>query len=322
MQCGVYQECVKRKERGGFMDNGKMESNKYSEQTKTEAEKRGYELCGQLGVGATASVYRMKEKVTGKLYACKISDKKEWLRLESELLQSLHHPLFPGWKDYWETEDQGCLIMEYIEGDSLQKHLDRRGRFSREETIRVALEIADGLGYLHARTPSVVYRDLKPSNLIVQPDGRIRLLDVGAAAIPDGWKAGTPGYASPEQLISREAVGKSRLRPTSDIYAIGMVMHYMLTGINPCKAAQEFLPVSSYDPDVLWGLDDIIWRCTRPKPEERIPDMRALIHELGAYYNKSRLQIARQELGFLLGKRKKQVIYEKDVWESRYKADC
>ena len=301
------------------MEQMKMETCKYSDAT----EEKGYRLSGRLGEGATASVYRVEERATGKIYACKISDKKEWLQSESELLQSLRHPLFPGCNEYWETEDSGFLVMEYVEGDSLQQHLDRRGSFAQEETMRMALEIADGLGYLHTRTPSIIYRDLKPSNLIIQPDGRIRLLDLGAAAIPDGWKAGTPGYASPEQQICKDAVGKSHLRPTSDIYSLGVVMHYMLTGINPCKAKAEIGPVSAYNPDVLWGLDDIVWRCTRLKSEERIPDMRALIQELGAYYNKGRMQIARQEIGFLLGRRaKKQVVYEKDVWESLYKAEC
>lgn len=292
-------------------------------QIEKELFEKGYELRSQIGTGATAFVYRVKDTAASKIYACKVSDKKEWLGLEAKLLQSLHHPLFPGWKEYWEHEEKGYLVMEYIEGSNLEQHLERRGHFSREETIRMALEMADGLGYLHARSPMVIYRDLKPANIIVQTDGQVRLLDLGAAAIPEGWKAGTPGYASPEQQISKEASGeKCKLTSASDIYTLGVVMHYMLTGQNPCKSKQKMLPVRAYNPAVWRGLEDIVWRCVRPKPEERIPGMRELIQELSTYYNRSNVQIARQELEVLFGKwRKKQVLHDKDVWESCFKTD-
>lgn len=284
-------------------------------------EARGY-VCGDvIGTGATAVVYRVRHRESGKVCACKISEKHKWLSREAELLATLRHPLFPGFREYWETAAGGHLLMEYVEGDSVQSHLDRRGRFAVEETIRMSLELADGLGYLHARNPAVIYRDLKPSNIMIQPNGKIRLLDLGAAAVPEGWKAGTPGYASPEQLLA-ERSGQAILTPTSDIYTMGIVMHYLLTGRDPCREDGERRPVRTYDPSVFLGIEGIVDRCLQPFPGDRIPDMRTLIHELGAYYHKRRLQIVGQEIRvWRAGRRRKPMVYEKNIWESDYKAE-
>lgn len=276
---------------------------------------KGYQVRFLTGKGATAQVYCITEKRTGSNYACKISNRMEWISQEAALLKKLRHPLFPSWKDYWEEGNWGYLVMEYIAGSSLEEHLTRRGSFSQQETVRTALALADGLGYLHERKQAVIYRDLKPANIMIQPDGGIRVLDLGAAAIRGGWRAGTPGYAAPELL------GEGRPQPVSDVYTLGMVMHHMLTGHNPCHESEEILPVRAYRQDISLGLEDIVWRCTRKQPEERIPGMRELIREISMYYNRTRFQIACQELKWLAGRRRKQVVYEKNVWESAYKTD-
>lgn len=277
--------------------------------------RKGYRVRFLTGKGATAVVYCVTEENTGRDYACKISDRMEWIAQEADLLKKLRHPLFPAWKDYWEDGNLGCLVMEFMNGSSLEEHLTRRGSFSQRETVRTALELADGLGYLHERKQPVIYRDLKPANIMIQPDGRIRVMDLGAAAIKKGWRAGTPGYAAPELL------GEGRPQPASDVYTLGMVMHHMLTGHNPCLCPEEILPVRSYCPEISLGLEDIVWRCTREMPEERIPGMRELIRELGLYHNRTGFQIACQELKWLTGRKRKQVIYEKNVWESVHKTD-
>ena len=282
---------------------------------------RGYELCEKAGEGATSHVYKIFEKVSGQYFACKVSEKTEWLLPESELLQSLEHPLFPGWKDYWEEAGVGFLIMEFISGSSLAKCLNKTGSFTRKEMLRVALALADGLGYLHERKPAVIYRDLKPENIILQPNGKVRLTDLGAAAVPQGWKAGTPGYAAPEMKITGEkAEERAKPVPASDIYALGVVMHQMLTGCRPGKHNQELLSARKYNRGISPGVVDIIWRCTRPCPEERIQGMRELMRELGAYYNRNKLQMMRHEWK-AMRKRKGGIVYEKNVWESDYGND-
>ncbi len=290
---------------------------------------RGYELLKLIGEGGTAKVYRVRETAGGNEYACKVSVHLKWLSLESGLLRSLCHPLFPKWRDYWEDAGRSYMVMEYIAGNSLEEHLSRRSSFTQGETVRIALELADGLGYLHERTFGIIYRDLKPSNVIIQPDGRARLLDLGAASVPEGWQAGTPGYASPEQQLSGSGAGdaafeeRSRssisLLPASDVYSLGMMMHYMLSGRNPLVSGETIRPVGQYKPDILPGLDNIIWRCINVDPKERIPGMRELTRELSAYCDRNRFQIIIQEIKAFCGRRsKKKVVYSKNIWLSEY----
>lgn len=297
---------------------------------------RGYYLKELVGEGGTAKVYRVKEERDGKEYACKVSDHLSWLGLEAELLRSVCHPLFPKWKDDWEYNGIRYMIMEYIAGNSLEEYMTRRRRFTQGEAVRIALELADGLGYLHERNPRIIYRDLKPSNVILQPDGRARLLDLGAASVPDGWRAGTPGYASPEQHLSGNPVASHQsgeaaifqrsggasisLQPASDVYSLGIMMHYMLSGRNPLLSREEIRPLRKYASGIWLGLDDIIWRCLSEQPEERIPGMRELVRELSTYHNRGKLQIARQEMKVIFRKLSgKKVVYSKNVWMSEYK---
>ena len=292
-----------------------------SQVIKDVLQNRGYELCGLIGKGATAQVYYIKEILTKTEYACKISDHIRWIAPEAELLKSLQHPLFPKWKAYWEVNGKGYLVMEYIAGSSLENHLKRRGVFGQKETVRIGLELADGLRYLHEKDGGFIYRDLKPDNIMIRPDGKAKLLDLGTAAIPENCRAGTIGYAAPEQqLMSEEKVKSIVLTPNSDIYSLGMVMHYMLTGRNPLLTKEEMKPVRKYDSYIWFGLDDIISRCISILPQERIPGMRELMTELSHYYRQTKAQIARQEIKVLLSKRKHQkVIFSKDICLSDYK---
>ena len=292
-----------------------------SQVIKDVLQSKGYELCGLIGEGATAQVYYIREILPKAEYACKISDHIRWIGPEAELLKAIQHPLFPKWKAYWEVDGKGYLVMEYIAGNSLENHLRRRGIFGQEETVRIVLELADGLRYLHEKDGGFIYRDLKPDNIMIQPDGTARLLDLGAAAISENCRAGTIGYAAPElQLMSEQKIKSIALTPVSDIYSLGMVMHYMLTGRNPLLTKEEMKPVRKYDSRIWFGLDDIINRCISIQPQERIPGMRQLMTELSRYYRQSKAQIARQEIKVLLSKRKRQkIIFSKDICLSDYK---
>ncbi len=287
---------------------------------------KGYELIRLLGEGGTARVYCIVERDSGIQYACKVSEHSEWLRIEAELLWQISHPLFPKWKDYWICDGFSFLIMEYIEGTSLEAHLKRR-KFSWEETIRISLELADGLFYLHEQEPCIIYRDLKPSNVILQNDGRVRLLDLGAAAAPMTWRVGTPGYASPEQQLTEVCANFSdssdtyrSLKPSSDVYSLGMMMHYMLSGRDPLVSKDEIRPVRKKVPGIPAGLDDVIWRCIEPHPGERISQMRDLIRELSQYYHQSKFHILSQEIKAFFRKHpRKKVVSVKNIWLSEYK---
>ncbi len=284
----------------------------------------GYQICGMIGEGATGCVYWIKERMTGRDYACKISDFTQRLEAEAKLLQTLRHPLFPLYRDYYEADGRSYLIMEYIGGISLQKHLNRRGRFSQRETIRIVTELADGLGYLHERTPAVIYRDIKPANIILQPDGRARLLDLGAAAASSRWRVGTVGYAAPEQLGDEGKkegcyLSAGSLLPACDVYGLGKLMHHMLTGYDPLKHHDMVMPVRAYCREINRGIEEIVQRCIAGRPEERIPGMRELVRELSAYYNKTPLQRLAGDVICLIGLHRTRTIYIKNIWLSRYK---
>lgn len=261
-----------------------------SELETEELRKHGYHALALLGKGVTSEVFCVREESSGRNFACKIcgrqalhqqaSAQRKLFEREAALLRETAHPLFPGWKDDWETEGLGFLVMEYVMGAGLEHFLERRKSCIRE-AVRIGLELADGLGYLHERVPSVLYRDLKACHVIIQADGRVKLLDLGAACLSEESgrsRAGTPGYAAPEQLMEG-----GRAETTSDVYALGKLLHFMLTGKNPCEPPTEAGPPRLYDPHIPAGLSRVVENCLAHDPRERIPDMRRLISRLAPY---------------------------------------
>ena len=219
--------------------------------------KEKYKIIRKIGKGATAEVYKVEEVSSGKTYAMKTCEKEELLREESGILQRLKGDRFPRFK---ECEGK-CLIMEYIEGKDLQQLINGGKQFSIKETVYVMEELLQALNDLHRQRPIIVFRDLKPANIVIDPLGKIHLLDFGAAYCKDEREfqpstgvsmVGTYGYAAPEQFWSGM---KPDLR--CDIYAAGKVFAYLLSGKNPaeppydmksyCKGLRgvprEFLPI-------------------------------------------------------------------------------
>lgn len=272
---------------------------------------KGYEVMSRIGQGTFAEVYELMEKATGKHYAGKVSNRMELLEQEGLLMKKIEHPLFPKWHDYWQDEEEACLIMEYIRGSSLADLLERRGRISQRSAVRIAIELADGLAWLHECSPSVFYRDLKPANIMIEESGRVRLIDLGAAGSQSQVRAGTAGYAAPEMFEAGEQ------SIASDIYSLGKVLHYMLTGKNPGRLPYEAEPVRAYDRRLWRGLEQIVKNCLVPYPEGRIPGMRELIRQMTVYHERSSFEIFCREAEFLLktiGKPEYQ--YEKNVWKA------
>lgn len=283
--------------------------------------KRGYKKLYKIGEGSMGEVYCVKEEKTGKKYACKISNQISWLKQESDFLSKIIYPLFPRWKEYWEEEQKAYLVIEYISGSSLEDLLQRRHFFSQQETVRIAIEVASGLAWLQEGSKVIVYRDIKPENIILQEDGRVRLVDMGLAMdLSDTQReqrkklikrAGTIAYAPPEQW---EEGGIVDVR--SDIYALGKVMHYMVTGCNPSQKQGNFAPIRVYNRHLWRGLEQIIIDCISPQPKERISTMRELIGRLSVYRNGSGWQIWKAEISALLRRRKRQKFYyEKSIWK-------
>lgn len=291
------------------MENVERKSGISYEDQKALAD-RGYEAVRLLGEGAFSKVVLVRKKVltqlqyTGKRRndlqtesftdnaACKISCQTGLALKEAKTLAGIDHPLYPKYLDVWQEGEKVFLLMEYIRGSSLEGLLARRGGFSDAQIVKIGLELAEGLKYLHEMPKPILFRDLKPANIMLRQDGRVKLLDLGCACTtgPRADLAGTPEYASPEQLISG-----SILTPASDVYGLGKTLH-ALAGRKCGK-----------------GLRKVIAACIREHPQERIPDMRGVISALTAL-----------EKG--AGKSQKpsissgmQVICLNNVWESAYK---
>lgn len=241
-----------------------------------------YEVLKTIAEGGMGVVYLVKDLHLNKLAAvkeCKYSGDAVVKRSafdEMEILKELSHPALPGIIDFFEEEEKVFLVMEYVDGITLEQYLRKFGRAEVSLAVKWALELAEVLQYLHARNPPVIYRDLKPSNIMIRPDGSLKLIDFGAAFAGngrregDGMLAGTPGYSAPEQW------GGGRAGKASDIYALGAVLHEMLTGISPRSFLQDRRPVREYDKSISRELEKVIVICTKKKPGERYQSMEDL----------------------------------------------
>lgn len=211
-----------------------------------------YKVIRLLGKGAFAEVYLAEDRA-GRKYACKVCERAEMAEREAGLQRGITHPLFPGFFDFWREEGRGCILMEYVPGDSLENILRREGVFPEGKAAEIGIRLAEGLGYLHEREEPLIFRDVKPSNVILMPEGGVRLLDMGCACPPgkSADRAGTPGFGAPEQFEPG-----AMQQAASDVYGLGRTLQEM-TG-EDCRGL--FRKIAD--------------KCTALCPEERLPDMR------------------------------------------------
>ena len=207
-----------------------------------------YRIIKMVGGGGMANVYQAEDvRFPGKTWAVKemreellpVTDRLPAIQAftrEAELLARLEHPTLPRVIDHFSEGGRHYLAMEYLEGQTLQQRIEKaRNRpFKEQEVIEWAIQICDALDYLHSQDPPIIYRDLKPANVIVDRAGVVKLIDFGIARYfdpskkTDTLKMGTTGYAPPEQYQ-----GGGRTDARSDIYALGATMHHLLTGRDP-----------------------------------------------------------------------------------------
>jgi hypothetical protein len=196
---------------------------------------------------------------------------------EYSLLSSLDHPNMARALDFFEESGETYLVEEFVHGQTLEdRMLAAGGRLMWQDAVRIFRDILSVLGYLHER--DVIYRDMKPSNVIVQPSGTVRLVDFGAARkwkhgkVRDTVPLGTPGFASPESY------GHNQTDARSDIYSAGVLLHYMLTGLEPkLENAWIFSEPHALHPEIPLAVSDTVMRAVRVKAEERfqtVDDMR------------------------------------------------
>ena len=239
-----------------------------------------YEQIRKLGEGASGCVMLARDLHLNRLAAIKEMEQIREIRREMELLKALKHPGLPDIYDYFEEDGHGFLVMEYVEGVTLKEYLEQHGRPELSQAIVWMKELLDIFIYLHEQHPAVVYRDLKPANLIIQADGHLKLIDLGGAFFrchnqsEERVGIGTPGYSAPEQWNGMQA------DVTCDIFSFGAVAHELLTGVNPLKPPYERRPVRQYDRRIPVSYEQIIEKCVREHPKDRYASMQEIYKAL------------------------------------------
>jgi serine/threonine protein kinase len=234
--------------------------------------KERYRILEQVGRGGFGAVYKaadtlfgyrlvaVKEMGQSRLSPQEIAEGIEAFKREAHLLASLQHPNIPTIYDYFGDAGHWYLVMDFIEGDTLEEHLGKsRGKYLPvEKVIETGIQLCTVLGYLHARQPPIIFRDLKPANIMLAPLGQIYLIDFSIARhfkpgqSRDTTAFGSPGYAPPEQY------GKTQTTPRADIYALGATLHQLLTGDDPSQTPFRSAPLQLRSQTTPVGLDTLI----------------------------------------------------------------
>jgi serine/threonine protein kinase len=194
---------------------------------------------------------------------------------EAAFLRSLSHPSLPRFYDLFAEGKHTYIVMDFIPGKTLATLIDEAPNYQLrvEQVVLYAMALCNVLAYLHERSQPIVFRDLKPSNVIISPDDKVFLVDFGIARIfkakqsKDTMAFGSKGYCAPEALDEKQT------EPRSDLYSLGATLHHCLTGIPPSTAGYSPLaPVSTYNPHVPQRLDALISKLLRKFPKDRPPD--------------------------------------------------
>lgn len=221
-------------------------------------------------------VYLCADKVSKEFVVLKAMAQREAL-----LLKKLDNPFIVKIICEMETCEGYFLVEEYVKGQMLYSLPLKEKPMDYRLAVYIAKQLCETLIYLHSQKPPVIYRDLKPTNIIINSKGQIKLIDFGAAkeyelrANEDKESIGTVGYAAPEQY---QGEGQSDIR--SDIYGFGAVLYYLVTGDDVGLAPHTIFPVIKFRADVPEKINDIIKKCTKQSPEERYQSMQELLYDL------------------------------------------
>ena len=277
-----------------------------------------YKVLNKIGQGGMSVVYLALNERANKTWAIKEVRKdgvqdfatvKQGLIAETNILKSLNHKYLPSIVDVIDDEDTFLIVMDYIQGKSLKEALKESMEIEGfpiavEDVISWGKQLCDVLYYLHTRPQPIIYRDMKPSNVMIKPDGEISLIDFGTARVfktgntEDTVCLGTPGYAAPEQYG-----GNGQTRPQTDIYCLGATLHHLITGRDPAPTPFNFPRITQCRPTLLdetprelrnavLGLEMVIEKCTQYEIKNRYQSCAELkydlehLEELGLPYRK------------------------------------
>lgn len=253
-----------------------------------------YRILTRVGMGGMGAVYKVADlRLAGALWAVKeMSDAAlinpteraeatAAFRREAQLLARLSHPNIPKVVDYFDENNKHYLVMEFVSGESLEERLAHQRTPCSEHDVRQwAEQLFDVLTYLHDQSPQIVFRDLKPDNIMLTPLGQIKLIDFGIARLfkpgrsSDTVAFGTPGFAAPEQW------GRAQTDHRSDIYSLGVVLHRLLTLHDPASTPFQLPLVRQLQPSISVQMEQVIIRATQQNMHQRfqsVAEMRQML---------------------------------------------
>ena len=261
-----------------------------------------YEITELLGEGGMGSVFLGEHVNLGTKWAIKQiykhTDDKIDLLAEPNIMKKLQHPSLPRIIDVISDDDYLYIVLDYVQGVSLEKELEKKAKIPEKTVVKWAKEICDVLDYLHTLKPHpIIYRDMKPSNLMITEEGSVKVIDFGIAreykkeAKSDTMLLGTEAYAAPEQR------GTAQTDARTDIYSLGATLYHLVTGKGPKDPPYyEMKPIRELDSNLSVGLEHIIHKSTKHDPKDRYQNVKQLlkdfenIKKFSSEYRKQRMK--------------------------------
>ncbi|WP_075720653.1 Stk1 family PASTA domain-containing Ser/Thr kinase [Roseburia sp. 499] len=255
-----------------------------------------YEIVGKVGAGGMSDVYKAKDHTLGRFVAIKVL-KQEFsedvnfvtkFRTEAQSAAGLEHPNIVNIYDVGSENGMYYIVMEYVEGITLKTYIEKKGQLSFKEAVSIAIQVGRGIEAAHNK--HIIHRDIKPQNIIISTEGKVKVTDFGIARVAttntiNADVMGSVHYASPEQARNGFVDGKS------DIYSLGIVMYEMVTGRVPFDGEstvaiaiqhlqEEMVVPSAYAPNLPISMEKIILKCTQKSPDRRYQTISDLLMDL------------------------------------------
>lgn len=255
-----------------------------------------YEIVGKVGAGGMSDVYKAKDHTLGRFVAIKVL-KQEFsedvnfvtkFRTEAQSAAGLEHPNIVNIYDVGSENGLYYIVMEHVEGITLKTYIEKKGQLSFKEAVSIAIQVGRGIEAAHNK--HIIHRDIKPQNIIISTEGKVKVTDFGIARAANtntinSDVMGSVHYASPEQARNGFVDGKS------DIYSLGIVMYEMVTGRVPFDGEstvavaiqhlqEEMVVPSAYAPDLPISMEKIILKCTQKSPDRRYDSISDLLLDL------------------------------------------
>lgn len=255
-----------------------------------------YEILNRIGAGGMSDVYKAKDHILGRYVAVKVlkaefSEDRSFVskfRTEAQSAAGLEHPNIVNIYDVGSEDGRHYIVMEHVEGITLKTYIEKKGQLTFKESVSIAIQVARGIEAAHNK--QIIHRDIKPQNIMISTEGKVKVMDFGIAKAASSNTIssdvmGSVHYSSPEQ--ARNGFVDAR----SDIYSLGIVMYEMVTGRVPfdgdttvsvaIQHLQEEIPnPANYTPDLPVSMEKIILKCTQKNPDRRYQNIRDLLNDL------------------------------------------